>query len=119
MQLIDTLSYKKPDETYKSIVGGIDGQSASSIFWATEDFTTFLVQSFNFKDRKVTSESIPFDVTTEKVIRFFSEKQHFYILSSMRSTNELKLTIVDENRALTEKKINISFLSPLTLTTLK
>ena len=119
MQLKDSLSFEKPDQSYKSIIGGIEGQDASLIFWSTQDFSTFLVQSFNFKDRKVTSESIPFDITTEKVIRFFSEKKHFYILSSMRSTNEIKLTIVDENRVVTEQKINISQLNPTTLFTIK
>ncbi len=119
MQLKDSLSYEKPDESYKSIIGGIEGQDTSLIFWATQDFSTFLVQSFNFKERKVVSESIPFDIGTEKVIRFFSEQQHFYILSSLRSTNEIKLTIVDENRAVTEKKINISLLNASTLATIK
>lgn len=119
MQLKDTFSSTKPEEDYKKMIGAIETENVVTLFWSSEDFTSILAQSFNFKEHNVALESIPYDAASEKLIHFFSENQKFYILSSSKKFNELKLTVIDENKISTEKRINISELSSNAIKNLK
>lgn len=111
----DSLSSKTPDEIYKNIVGYSIADKKTTLFWANEDFSSFFLHSFDFVNRTNENKTFPFDVEKEDIIQFFSENENFYILSYVKSKEQLKFTVFNDKSETNEIFLDVKQLNSYTL----
>lgn len=123
MTFKDSLSSKRPNKIFKNIIGYGITSKKTTVFWSTENFATFLLQTFDFENRTSDIKSVEFPSDRETIIQVFSINENFYILSFLKATNALQLTCFDDKNeskviVLDTNKINPSVVNLLLATTI-
>ncbi|MDI6049791.1 hypothetical protein QLS31_08105 [Flavobacterium sp. XS2P24] len=102
MQFKDSISTNKPSQSNKNILGNINTENESLLFFGDDSFKSIFCLSFDFQKRNVDFKIFNFITSEDKILQYFSENEKFYVLSTNKSSNKVKLTIINENKELNE-----------------
>nr|WP_199000681.1 hypothetical protein [Flavobacterium sp. ASV13] len=108
MQILDSISSKRPEtKTYSNMIGYNLKNNSTRLFWSSNDSQKILTEIYNFDDRKTTTKEYSLSLKNEKVLQKFSEDENFYLLTVVKSTNNLKLHQFDNEGNYTEHVISL------------
>lgn len=108
MQILDSISSKRPDtKTYSNMIGYNLKNNSTRLFWSSNDCQKILAEIYSFDDHKTTTKEYSLNLKNEKVLQKFSEDENFYLLTAVKSTNNLKLHQFDNDGNYTEKVISL------------
>ncbi|REG91139.1 hypothetical protein [Flavobacterium aquicola] len=98
MQIIDSISTDRPNsKTYTDMIGYNSSNGNARLFWSSNDYENIISQLYDFSNRKTTIKEFSLVLKNEKILQKFSENEHFYILSVIKKSNDLKLHIFDND----------------------
>ncbi|KRD11510.1 hypothetical protein ASE21_07325 [Flavobacterium sp. Root901] len=98
MQIIDSMSVKRPDrKKFAEMIGYNSTNSNARLFWSSKDRSLILSQFYDFETGKITAQETTLLIKNEKVLQNFSSKEKFYILTIVTETNTLKLHVFDQD----------------------
>lgn len=108
MQILDSISSKRPDtKTYNNMIGYNLKNNSTSLFWSSNDYQKIMAETYSFDNHKTTTKEYSLNLKNEKVLEKFSEAENFYLLTAIKSTNNLKLHQFDNDGNYTEKVISL------------
>lgn len=111
MKIIDSLKTKSTDEKYSKMIGYNFDKSNYNLFWADKSSKEIKFQSFDFDKKLISNIDIIIPFKGEKILKHFSNKNMFYVISVLKNKNILKLYEFDIYGKLSEKTIDLKELS--------
>lgn len=99
-----SVNYKN---NYNKIIADYTTDNSSKIVFTDENFTSFVVQEFDFKNNIVQNKEISFDIFSRKFIQVFFLKDTLYILAISDNNNTLFITSYKDDKVI-ENKIRFS-----------
>ncbi len=122
MQVVDTILAPRPDKDYDMMVGNNANGKVTRLFWASSDHEQLYAQTYNFEKNVVAGEKFDFPFKEDRFLQYFSDKDHFYMLSIVRKTSTLRLYVFDGTGKMEMKTISLEgqkffdyYYKPLTL----
>lgn len=105
--ITDSISASRPGKIYSDMSGYIQSNNQYKLFWSSDNSKNIVAQTFDFETKKVTNKTFNLELKKEKIIQKFSENGKFYIVTTLKDTNNLKFYIFDESNNLSEKMIDL------------
>lgn len=102
---IDSTSTKFENK-YNKIIADYTDDSYSKLIFSDENFTSFIIQEYDLKNNKISSNEIYFDIFSRKFLQVFYLDSTLYILSFSTANRSLYITSYKDGK--TEEK-NILF----------
>lgn len=102
---IDSTSTKFENK-YNKIIADYTDDSYSKLIFSDENFTSFVIQEYDLKNNKISSNEIYFDIFSRKFLQVFYLDSTLYILSFSTANRSLYITTYKDGK--TEEK-NILF----------
>ncbi|MDD5150136.1 MAG: hypothetical protein PHC28_06580 [Flavobacterium sp.] len=106
-QIIDSLSTKLITEKY-SIIGSNYNKNTNILYCKDEKSGDLFAISFDFLNKKTTHINIPLNIEKDNNIYNFSQNDKFYMLYTIKGTNNLKINSIDFKGNITSHIIDIS-----------
>ncbi len=107
MQFLDSITTNRPVSYYTDMIGYLSDGSMQNLFWSSMDSKEIFSQKFDFEKRIITNKKFSLELKKEIILQKFSLNKSFYILSVVKSSNNLKLYKFDDNNNLSEKIIDL------------
>ncbi|MBC7641053.1 MAG: hypothetical protein H7174_01745 [Flavobacterium sp.] len=107
MQIIDSISSPRPNSDYSNIVGYFGDKSNPTTLRMMDNNKEMLAEKFDFATHKISTKQFALDFKGEKILKFFSTNNNFYLLSLLKNTSILKLYVFNENGK-TDKSIDLT-----------
>jgi hypothetical protein len=112
-KIIDSLGIKLPKKQFSDIIGSTKKNEDYYIYWNSEKENEYIIQKFDFKEKKVWQTTKTFDLGKERIINKISIENKFYIVSVLKNTSVVNFYCFEGNE-LEKKSIdcsNLRFLS--------
>jgi hypothetical protein len=91
----DSLGVQINPKEVESIIGTTNKDQTYFVYWKTKKDNEIVVQSFDFKDKKVVSETKTLLFEKEKIINKISVKNKFYIITLKKASNVINFHSFD------------------------
>lgn len=109
MQIIDSISTESLNpKTHANMIGYNTNNDNTRLFWSSNNYENIFTQLYDFKSRKVETQSYSLDIKDEIVLQKFSQNDNFYILTIIKKTNTFNLHIFDSEGKYQLKSIDLS-----------
>lgn len=107
LQIIDSIKTEKEESSYNNIIGYAKEKNQVKIVWSNIYNKKLYVQNFDFAAKKANGKIIELSYDKERIIQKFHYNNKFYIVTSIKNTNELKFYLFDNSDVIIEKKVNM------------
>ena len=105
-EIIDSLSVAKNDKELEDIIGYSITDNVYHTFWSTSKGEEFISQSFDFKEKKVSSKKHILSLGKEKIIKKITIKNVFYIVTLSENSSILNFHFFNGNQ-FDKKSVNL------------
>jgi hypothetical protein len=106
-EIKDSLVSNRPNEKYEEIIGYTSDKECHNVFWSNYNNQEIYIQIFNYTDKTVTNNIFLLEFDKETIVQKFSYNNKFYIISTIKNTNDLRFHVFDSQNNLTKKTITI------------
>jgi hypothetical protein len=87
----DSISINTPEKKFKSIVGFSKKNNEKYIYWTKGGTSDIIIQKIDFENKKTTESKSLIDTKNETKIIELSLNNAFYLITSIKKTNQLKI----------------------------
>ena len=106
-QIMDSLSSESISEKY-SVIGSNYNKNIDILYCKDEKSGNLFALSFDFFNKKTTRKDIPLSLEKDNNIYNFSQNDKFYMLYTIKGTNNLKINSIDFIGNITSHSIDMS-----------
>lgn len=99
-----SITYKN---NYTKIIADYTNENTSKIVYTDDNFTSFVIQEFDFKNKVVRNKEISFDIFSRKFLQVFFVNDTLYILAISDNNNTVYVTSYKDDK-IVENKIKFS-----------
>lgn len=92
---------------YTKIIADYTSENTSKIVYTDDNFTSFIIQEFDFKNKVVSNKEISFDIFSRKFLQVFYVNDTLYILALSDNYNTIYVTSYKDDK-IVENKIKFS-----------
>jgi hypothetical protein len=104
----DSIKTERPNKDFDFMSGyAFDKKGNPILYWASEDFKKVLYVWYDFESNSNKTNEFNFYFKNEIILKTFTQKDNFYILSLLEDQNKLKFYIFSEG-IFSEKLIDLS-----------
>lgn len=108
MQLIDSITAKRPEKGYDRMVGSNFDGNSPRLFWTSSNHEKICLQWFDFDKHAASTQFYELPYDGERFLETFSSQDHFVILTVLKRSSSLRLYVFGKDGKMETKTVALT-----------